>query len=347
MVQRYEKMPTFATLNEKIVQKMEKQPSDMLQKARSYRNVLTTGFRLYTENFRRLFKASWLMALLYAVVCGCLGTLIGIKLPEITVAIMQQLATLQDFSPDAAMQYAVTVAGILGLTLLSIVTMSLASATILNKLKEHKETGSITVPGSWLKPSARLMGRTVKGVFLTLLLVLLPLLLLGALTAIAETVSEQFVVRHLITVVSVWGVYTIIVLLLALPLMHVLMKYVMEAPCGYWSTLKNNYGHGLRHWGSLFNVFFLSFLIVVLSSAIVGMPALILNFANQQAHLGLLMGDPLGMPSYVTPLTFAIAMMCSFLQLYIYQTTLLHNYYCYGSIETKEKERQQQYDNIQ
>ena len=51
------------------------------------------------------------------------------------------------------------------------------------------------------------------------------------------------------------------------------------------------------------------------------------------------MGDPLGMPSYMTALTFVTFTFCSFLNFYVCQTTLVHNYYIYGSIETKEYEK--------
>ena len=63
---------------------MEKQDDLTLMKPRSYRRVLMAGFRLYTSHFRRLFKASWQMALLYSLACGALGTLTAIKIPELS-----------------------------------------------------------------------------------------------------------------------------------------------------------------------------------------------------------------------------------------------------------------------
>lgn len=326
---------------------MEKQDELTLMKARSYRSVLMAGFRLYTENFRRLFKASWLMALLYAAICGAFGTLTSIKLPEMTLALMQQLAVFQAFSMETMQQYALTLAAIGGLLVLAVATMSLASATLLDKLQEHRDTGSITTPAHWWSVPARLMGRTVKGVLLTLLVILAPLLLFLALLALADAFSPQFTLRHLTTVTATFGVCTVVAALLALPLMHVLMKYLMEAPCGYWRTLSLHYGRGMRHWGMLLLVFFLSSLLVQLTALVVMMPAHILNFANQQAYAGQLIGDPLGMPGYILPLTFGTLMLCSFLQFYISQVTLMHNYYAYGSIEAQETEREQQKLNIQ
>lgn len=318
---------------------MEKQDDLTLMKARSYRRVLAAGFRLYTENFRRLFKASWQMALLYALSCGALGTLTSVKLPEMTATLVQQFMVMQAFSLDTAQQYALALLEILGLTLLGVATLSLASATILNKLKEHRDTGAITTPPHWLTATPALMERTVKGVFLTLLLLLVPLVVFVGALALAETLSPQFTLRHLTTVAVTFSVCTLVVLLLSLPLMYVLMKYLMEAPCGYFRTLSQHYGRGMRHWGALFLVFFLSSLLVQIAALIVMMPSHILNFANQQAHMGLLIGDPLGMPSYMMPLTFVTFMLCCFIQFYISQVTLVHHYYIYGSIETKEYEK--------
>ena len=97
---------------------MEKQHDMTLMKPRSYRSVLMTGFRLYTENFRRLFKASWQMALLYAIACGAFGTLAVIKLPEMAVALIQQLTVYHGLFQETLVQYFITSLEILGLLLL-------------------------------------------------------------------------------------------------------------------------------------------------------------------------------------------------------------------------------------
>lgn len=318
---------------------MEKQDDLTLMKARSYRSVLKAGFQLYTGNFRRLFKASWQMACIYALSCGALGAMVSIKLPEITVSILHQITVLQAISIELLRQYFINILEILGLTLLAIATLSLASASILNKLKEHKDTGTITLPPHWFSASPRLMGHTLKGVFLTLLVLLIPLLIFIGLLATADALSPQFTLRHLTTVLGAMLICTLLVLLFALPLAHVLMKYLMEAPCNYWSTLFNYYGRGLRHWGSLFLVFFVSLLLVEIMTLVITLPASILSFANQQAQQGVLIGDPLGMPSYILPLTFVTFALCSFIQFYVSQVTLTHNYYIYGSIETNEYEK--------
>lgn len=59
-----------------------------LVKARSYRKVLTTGFRLYLEKFRQFFKKSWLTALILAVLYGALGALALIMYPATPLALL-------------------------------------------------------------------------------------------------------------------------------------------------------------------------------------------------------------------------------------------------------------------
>ena len=237
-------MCTFAGVNFK---KMKKQDDLLLLKARGYRSVLATGFQLYTSNFRRFFKASWQMAILYALSCGALGTLTAIKLPEISTGIAKQMLTYQAVSIESLQSYSIIGLEILLLMLLALATLALASAPILSKLKEHKETGAITTPPHWFSASPHLMGRSLKGVFLTALILLIPFCLFVAAMFVLDT--------------------------------------------------------------------------------------------NQQAHQGLLFGDPLGMPSYITTLTFITVTLCCFIQFYVSQVLLVHNYYIYGSIEAREQER--------
>ena len=292
---------------------MEKQDDLTLMKPRSYRRVLMAGFRLYTGNFRRLFKASWQMALLYALSCGALGTLTAIKIPELSLALQQQLASTQGIMAETLREYMLTLLGIPALVVLAVATLSLASAPILSKLKEHKETGTITTPPHWFTASPHLMGRTLKGELLTLL-VSIPLLIVAPF---------------------------------ALPLWYVMTKYIMEPSTGYWTTLRKGYGRGMGHWGSLFLVYFLTVLFILLSGMIVMLPANILFLANYRAQMGVLIGDPLGMPSYMIPMTFITFVLCSFLYFYVCLPLLINGYYAYGSIEAKKLEHEQQQLNLQ
>ena len=259
-------------------------------KARSYRSVLADGYRLYNENFRKLFKASWLMALIFAIIAAAHVMLSFIQMPNLTARVI----------------------AIVVLILLCITTEALAVGTIMNKLNEHQETNVITTPASWWKPDSKMMGRTLKAAvfILPLCIILTPLFPL------------------------------------LLPINYVTMKYILTPDQSFWPALWSNYKRGLRYWGSMFLVFFVSILLVVLVSIIVILPAIILTMANMQAQQGLLMGDSLGMPNYILPLTFGTLVLTHFIEFYVVLVVLVHFYYIYGSIETKEMEREQQKQNI-
>ena len=294
---------------------MEQEEKIILQKVRSYRGILSAGTRLYISAFRRFFKASWLTALIYALINAALGTLTAIKVPELIVVILQQLQRYHGVFIESLQSYLVILAECIVLILAAIIAAALSQATIITLLKEHSETGNIPVPGSWWKPSTRMMGRTLKGVFLTLLITI-PMLIL--------VLTAPF----------------------ALPLWYVLLKYIMEAPTGFWSSLRKGYGRGMSHWGSLFLVFFLTTLFILLTGMIVMLPAHILFLANYRAQMGVLIGDPLGMPSYMLPMTFITFVLCSFLYFYVCLPMLFNGYFAYGTIEAKELEHEQQKLNI-
>ena len=259
-------------------------------RGRSYRGILSAGYRLYNENFRKLFKASWLMTLIYAIIGAALGILGTIDLPNLTALVMTLIV----------------------LIVLTIITESFAVATVINKLKEHQDTDTISTPVSWLKPQSKMMGRTLKATLFSLpiCIILLPLFPL------------------------------------ILPIYYVNIKYILTPEQSFWPSLWSNYKRGLRYWGSTFLVFFVSMLLVALISIIVMTPAFILSIANVQAHQGLLIGDALGMPSYILPLTFGTLTLTHFIEFYVVLIVLVHFYYIFGSIEAKETEREQQKQSI-
>ena len=292
---------------------MDQQTIIALNKVRSYRGILSAGMRLYISAFRRFFKASWLTALVYALINAAVGTLTAIKIPELIVVIQLQLQRYNGIFAESLQSYLVVLAECVVLILAAFIAIALADSTIYALLKDHAATGNIPTPTSWWKPSRRMMWRTLKGALLTLL-VTIPLL---------------------------------IVIPFALPMWYVKTKYIMEPSTGYWATLKKSYGRGMGHWGALFLVFFLTVLFILLSGMIVMLPAHILFLANYRAQMGVLIGDPLGMPSYIMPMTFITFVLCSFLYFYVCLPMLINGYFAYGSIDAKELEHEQQKLDIQ
>jgi hypothetical protein len=67
---------------------MEKENEESLIKIRSARAAVAAGFRLYTGNFRRIFRSTWMFQLPFAVVSGVVEALLVIYYPILVLAFM-------------------------------------------------------------------------------------------------------------------------------------------------------------------------------------------------------------------------------------------------------------------
>jgi len=67
---------------------MEKENEESLIKIRSARAAIGCGFRLYTGNFRRIFRATWIHQLVFAVVSGVAEALLVVYYPMLVIALM-------------------------------------------------------------------------------------------------------------------------------------------------------------------------------------------------------------------------------------------------------------------
>jgi hypothetical protein len=306
-----------------------------LYKNRSYRSVISAGFGLYFTQFRLFFKASWIMALIYAAVFAALGTLCAIKLPAITAEIMKQtLVQHQLLAREIAEEYLITGGILIVLTLLYIVVEAFTFATVLNKLKEHQDTDKMTVPRKWFGVRTKLMGRTLKGYLFSLLVILIPVLVIAGVIY----VLLKYVALAPITLEVTALIATLFIVLLSFPLIYVAMKYILNKG-GYFSVFSKAYGTGLSHWGHIFTTCLIGGIIISILMGIFCLPAIVLTQANVMAQEGFLNGDPLGMPAYANLLTIVTFFLTGFVLVYLYMPLLLVCYYMYGSIERYEQEK--------
>ncbi len=306
-----------------------------LYKNRSYRSVISAGFGLYFTQFRLFFKASWIMALIYAAVFAALGTLCAIKLPAITAEIMKQtLVQHQLLAREIAEEYLITGGIFIVLTLLYIVVEAFTFATVLNKLKEHQDTDKMMVPRRWFGVRTKLMGRTLKGYLFSLLVILIPVLVIAGVIY----VLLKYVALAPITLEVTALIATLFIVLLSFPLIYVAMKYILNKG-GYFSVFSKAYGTGLSHWGHIFTTCLIGGIIISILMGIFCLPAIVLTQANVMAQEGFLNGDPLGMPDYANLLTIVTFFLTGFVLVYLYMPLLLVCYYMYGSIERYEQEK--------
>ena len=283
---------------------MEKDKEDILLKDRSSRACISAGYRLYLSNFKRIFRASWLAALLFAMVSSICGTLLILR-PQFTLITLPVAILINSL----------------------FITYGFAA------LKQHQETGFIQRPVHWFSLDTHIFVRTLKAWFFSLII---SLVISCALTAVSILLLKYI---SLYTAVGAIVVISLLVLVLVLPLSYTNIRYVLKDGTNYWSNLFRQYGTGMRRWGFIFLVVFMTTLIGWVCSLFTSLPAIILSMAGNEANFGVLHGDPYNMPSYIGWLSALVFLLIGFIQAYVILSCLFPFYYMYGSIEAHEQEK--------
>ncbi len=283
---------------------MEKVQDDILQKDRSSRACISTGYRLYMSNFKRIFRYSWFAAIIFALFTSIGGTLTLLH-PELALFVLPLLVAIEALFAS----YAFAV------------------------LKQHQETGSIGWAPRWASFNARIFVRTLKAWLCTLLIsvvlgVVLSLIIVAATKYLSTYTAIAFILLSSLTLLA-----------LSLPLVYTNMRYILTDGIGYWRNLHDRYGIGLRRWGFIFLVVFFTALVSSVCAVITSLPSIILSLAGNEASTGFFSGDPYNMPSYIGTLSAVVFLLIGFIQAYIMLSVLFPTYYMYGSIDTHEKEK--------
>lgn len=315
---------------------METSTESTAMKSNSTVASIKLGYLLFAGNFKKIFKASWLFALLFGLVCAVIGPILSIEMPAILTQAMA--------NPASAMSLGKIYTGLLAVCLLlfivgGVIEMVFYSSGF-SQLKGHINSGTIERPARWLSIDKPMAWRTVKGLLASLLVVAVTTALLTLLYIIG--VKASVIKPDAIAGKAVWGIVAIAVALIVyIPVVFITMKYILDDTTRYWRLFFSAYKTALRHFGYIFVMAFFVGVVFVVATYVLQLPAVILVTANYQANLGVVFGDPLGMPSYIVPLTAAVFFISGFMQAYIRMSALFPFYYMYGSIETQEKEKLQ------
>lgn len=283
---------------------MENQKEDILMKVRSSRSCIGAGYRLYTGNFKRIFRYSWAAAIVYALVCSAGGTLMVLRPQAMLVAI-----------------------GIIA------VAEALFASYGFAVLRQHQASGTISLSTRWLNIDTRIFVRTLKCWLCVAVILLASGIVAGGIGYASIKILSPY------TALGCVGVAGLIILCLLLPLMYIVPRYILNEGAGFWSLFKAGYPVGMRRWGFIFTVAFVVTLVQMVLALVTSLPASILTLANMRSSQSLLLGDPSGMPSYIGWLAAATFLLIGFIQAYVQLSALFPAYYVYGSIEVQEQER--------
>ena len=100
------------------------------------------------------------------------------------------------------------------------------------------------------------------------------------------------------------------------------------------------FGSWFRHGGKVFIVTIVCITIIALLTLLTSLPTLILMAANWQSQMGMLNGDPSGMPDQVRWLSLGVFAIAGFIQAYVWLTIILPFYLMKGSMGLQDKEKE-------
>lgn len=313
---------------------MEKEKEDILLKSRSSRACIADGFRLYLGQFKRIFRYTWVVALVFAVVNGLFGTYYVTENPQLVVA-------MESGSPDWSLLASGMMVALAVGSLLLLLAFCLFAGHVFSMLGAHKATGEMPWAPKVLHFDRKATWRTLKAVLWALFFAAVAVFAVSLLTTLSITVlssSATLILGLLLTVV---------VAVLFVPFHYVFYKYLLTPGLSFIPTLPSGYATGLRHLGTLLAVVIVTSMVVGVVSLLTSLPMSILYMANLRAYMGQMLGDPLGMPDYMLRLTAAVFVLASFMQAYVLMAIAFPLYYAYGSIEASEDERSKAMKNIE
>ena len=283
---------------------MEKDQDSILMKDRSGRACISAGYRLYMSNFRRIFRYSWLAAVIFALSVSVGGTIMILR---------PRLALISG--------------------LLILIVEALFASYGFAVLKQHQQTGVISYTPRWFNLDVHIFVRTLKAWLNLIVIYIVTTAIVVGVALLAFTYLSPYTALGL---ACFMGLLAVVFLL---PLAYTNMRYVLTDGVGYWKDLRERYGIGFRRWGFIFLVVFVTSLLLAVICLSTSLPAIILTIANQTATIGHLVGDPLGMPDYIGWLAAVVFLLIGFLQAYVLLSFLFPIYYMYGSIDAHESNR--------
>jgi hypothetical protein len=99
------------------------------------------------------------------------------------------------------------------------------------------------------------------------------------------------------------------------------------------------FGARMRHLGLIVLVTIVCLIAVTILTLITSLPMVIMMAANWESQMGVLNGDPAGMPDYVTWLSIVAFLVAEFLKAYMWMTIICPFYLVRISVALKEKEK--------
>lgn len=305
---------------------MEKNNDLSALRPRSSQAAISAGYRLFVSNFKHLFRASWLLAVIYALTMGVFAC-----------HFFQNVLPLLYQSNGLTGNSTTLVIG--GALLLLFILIAAAFASVgFHAMSVHKDTGAIPRPARWygLFHAGIAMRTIVSALWIVATVTVATAVLVGVSYGMKQMTGVSTLTDS-VTSMTVLAVVTILILTAALPLAYSVVSGIVFKKKFGWRTPVEDYGKGIRHLGKLFLIALVVVIVTLLLTFVGQMPGHVLTIAHLLAQAGHAQGDPLGMPDNIGLITFGVFTLTGFIQAYIHLSTIFPFYYAVGGEEQNQQ----------
>jgi hypothetical protein len=297
-------------------------------KLRTTGAAIQDGYRLFTANFRTIFRSTWLIAAVYALFASALMTLYVNLLP--TVYFLRLVyAQHAEMAPSLINYYCV----LAGTALLFSLVAAILTASGMSQLSHFTKTSAFPQSAHWyacfFKKAVLLRTLTAWGIMMVVVIVYSAVCFGGIWFGLSSYLSP-FATKLALALMA------LLLVLILPPLAMWMVSYILnDAPT---PSLRQSLFPTL-YWGNAIIVSLIVAILTLLLTMIIDFPAFILFSANIQSQAGILQGDPANMPAYMTWMRIVVFALAGFILAFVHLSSLFPLYYLYGTTQEQEKER--------
>ena len=285
-----------------------------LYKSRSAASCIAAATNFFTSHFKEILRKLWAPLLTTAAAMGTLHT----------AAISSISPTLDLSVPPISLLLVMAAADIL--LMAGVFWLRAATATMVNNLPTIRNA----------KREFTMLLCMIAIIVIAIPFFAAPILFMGKS---AEDIAAPTMVANVLGYMALVAVMAILLMMALIPCIVVYMKYMLtDTPLG--TAIKSGYREGFHHWGKLFLVVLLLFIIRYAVSMLFSLPLCVLTFAQVMALEGEAYGDPTGLPSYMACMNFLVTFaVAAVLLMFLHTWTWFVAAYTYGAVSCEEQER--------
>ncbi len=158
-----------------------------------------------------------------------------------------------------------------------------------------------------------------------------------------QSATTSLSTQHPSTSIIIWiyPVVFVVVLILLMPFTYAFQKYINEPNAKFKSHVMRGYLTGLKCLGFILPTLFLFGIILLVTSAVLGMPLTILETSQILSKISVTQGDANTLPSYFYILLSVTSFISYIFVMAIITIAIYICYYIYGTVEAKIKEKRE------